>query len=300
MSVLIVGSMAFDDVETATGKVTQVIGGAATYAAIAASLFTRARLCAIVGRDFPAHELEFMQRHGIDVSGVEIAEGKTFRWSGIYSADFVSRKTLDTQLNVFETFQPKLSGEYRQSDYVFLANIHPDLQLSVLEQTRKPRLVLCDTMNLWIDTQPDRVREVLRRVDVALMNDEEARQLCNTHHLVQAGERLLTMGPHVAVIKKGEHGALLFSQEDYFVAPSYPVDAILDPTGAGDAFAGGFVGYLDQTDDLSPQNLRKAVIYGSIVASFAVEAFSIDRLRSITPGDITARYDEFRKMIEFH
>lgn len=300
MSVLIVGSMALDTIETASGRAEDVVGGAATYAAIAASLFAKVRLCAIVGHDFPARELEAMEARGIDLSGVERAAGKTFRWSGVYTQDFLSRQTLDTQLNVFESFTPRLPEEYRQNEFVFLANIHPELQLTVLQQTRNPRLVLCDTMNLWIDTSRDRVLEVLKQVDVCFMNDEEARQICNTHHLVIAGKKLLTMGPKIVIIKKGEHGALLFSYDDYFVAPSYPVEIIVDPTGAGDAFAGGFIGYLSQTGNLSPQNVRRAVVYGSIVASFTVEAFSIDRLRAVTPGEMAERYDRFRRMIEYH
>ena len=292
--------MALDTIETATGRAEEVMGGAATYAAIAASLFAKVRLCAIVGADFPAREMEAMSARGIDLTGVERADGKTFRWSGVYTQNFLSRHTLDTQLNVFERFTPQLPEEYRQSEFVFLANINPELQLTVLQQTKKPRLVLCDTMNLWIDTARDRVLEVFKQVDVCFMNDEEARQICNTHHLVIAGKRLLTMGPKIVIIKKGEHGALLFSQDDYFVAPSYPVEIIVDPTGAGDAFAGGFIGYLSQTGNLSPQNVRRAIVYGSIVASFTVESFSIDRLRSVTPGEMAERYDRFRRMIEYH
>ncbi len=300
MSVLIVGSMALDTVETATGRVENALGGAATFAGMAAALFTRVRLCGVVGEDFPPHELEALSNRGIDLAGVERAAGKTFHWSGVYSHDFTHRETLDTQLNVFEHFHPKLPDDWRDSEYVFLANIHPALQLAVLEQTKRPRLVFCDTMNLWIDSQPEQVLEVLRNVDVAFMNDEEARAICNTHHLVLAGRKLLTMGPKIVVIKKGEHGAMLFSQDDYFVAPSYPVEMLVDPTGAGDTFAGGFIGYLDQTGNHSPQNLRRALVYGSIVASFAVESFSVERLRSVTPGDIAERYDRFRRIIEYH
>lgn len=299
MGVLIVGSIALDSVETPFGKVEGALGGAATYAATAASLFTDVQLVGVVGEDFPREHLEFLRGRGIDLTGVQVAQGKTFRWSGYYDFDLNTAHTRDTQLNVFEHFDPQLPEEYREAEYVFLANINPELQLRVLDQVRQPKLVLCDTMNLWIQRSKEKVLEVLRRVDVALMNDSEARQLFETPSLIRAGRRLLQAGPKVGIIKKGEHGALLFADGDFFSAPSYPLEEVLDPTGAGDSFAGGLIGFVAYTNDPSIDNLRKAIVYGSIVASFNVEDFSLNALRRVTPEDIARRYGEFVEMTQF-
>jgi ribokinase len=299
LGVLIVGSIAFDSIETPFGKVEDVLGGAATYAATAASLFTDVQLVGVVGQDFPQEHLDFLRGRGVDLKGVQVAEGKTFRWSGYYDFDLNTAHTRDTQLNVFEHFDPQIPEEYRDAEYVFLANINPELQLRVLDQVRKPKLVLCDTMNLWIHLSKDKVLEVLRRVDVALMNDGEARQLFETPSLVRAGRRLLEAGPKVGIIKKGEHGALLFSKNTFFAAPSYPLEEVLDPTGAGDSFAGGLAGFVAYTNDPSVENLRKGIVYGSIVASFNVEDFSLNALRRIVPEDVARRYEEFVEMTQF-
>jgi ribokinase len=299
LGVLIVGSIALDSVETPFGKVENALGGAATYASTAASLFTDVQLVGVVGEDFPQEHLDFLRGRGVDLKGVQVAEGKTFRWSGYYDFDLNTAHTRDTQLNVFERFDPQLPEECRDAEYVFLANINPELQLRVLDQVRQPKLVLCDTMNLWINLSKDKVLEVLSRVDVALMNDGEARQLFETPSLIRAGRRLLQAGPKVGIIKKGEHGALLFADGDFFSAPSYPLEEVLDPTGAGDSFAGGLIGFVAYTNDPSVDNLRKAIVYGSIVASFNVEDFSLNALRRITPEDIARRYEEFVEMTQF-
>lgn len=305
MSVLIVGSVALDTVETPFGKVEDALGGAATYASVAASLFSKVQMVGVVGTDFPQQHVELLQSKAIDTTGLQRVEGKTFRWSGYYDFDLNQAITRDTQLNVFQDFTPDVPDSYRDAEIVFLANINPQLQLHVLDQVRNPQLILCDTMNLWIDIAKADLLQVLQRVDVALMNEGEARQLCGTSSLITAGKQLLTMGPKVVIIKKGEHGALMFADpagtgfSEFFAAPSYPLEEIKDPTGAGDCFAGGLSGYLDYTKDGAVNNLRKAIIYGSVVASFNVEDFSLNRLRCITPEDISRRYNEFKTMTAF-
>ncbi|HWP57280.1 MAG TPA: PfkB family carbohydrate kinase, partial [Candidatus Acidoferrales bacterium] len=247
----------------------------------------------------PPQHLEFLRSRGIDLEGLRIRPGRTFRWEGYYDFDLNQAHTLATHLNVFEHFRPELPAAYRDAAYVFLANIDPDLQLEVLEQVRQPRLTFCDTMNFWIERKRERLLEVLRRVDVVFMNDAEARELCGTFSLVRAGRALLAMGPRAVILKKGEHGAILFTRDAHFSAPSYPLEEVRDPTGAGDTFAGGFIGYLAATDDLSEPNLRRAVIYGSVLASFNVESFSLDRLRTLTHDEIRERYREFRRIAFF-
>ena len=293
---MVVGSVGLDTVETPLGCVADALGGAAIYASIAASFFTPVRIVGVVGEDFPREHLSFLESRGIDIQGIEIAPGKSFRWSGKYEFDLNQAKTLSTELNVFADFRPAIPSQYADTDYVFLANIDPELQLEVLDQIRKPKLVACDTMNYWIESKPDVLKRVLRRVNVAFMNDAEARELCCTSSLVKAGAEIRKMGPSVVVIKKGEHGAVVFTDEAYFAAPSYPLEDVWDPTGAGDSFAGGFMGYLAHTDDLSECNLRKAVVYGSVLASFDVENFSIERLRALTHQEISDRYSEFREI----
>jgi len=297
--VLVVGSIALDSVQTPFGAAQEVLGGAAVFAAAAASFFAPVRMVGVVGTDFPREHLRRLQQWDIDVSGVEVREGQTFRWSGYYEYDLNQAHTVATHLNVFEDFRPDLPRTYCCTPYVFLANIDPELQGAVLDQVETPRLTVCDTMNFWISGKRDALLAVLARVDVALMNDAEARQLCDTPSLVQAARRILDLGPRAVVLKKGEHGAAMFTRDGHFAAPGYPLEQIKDPTGAGDAFAGGLVGYLAYTDDFSDDNLRKAIICGSVVASFNVEDFSLERLARLTPNEIVERYRQFRAMTDF-
>jgi sugar/nucleoside kinase (ribokinase family) len=243
--------------------------------------------------------VEFLRSRGIDTGGLQVTEGKTFHWSGFYDYDLNQAHTRQTDLNVFADFHPRLPDAYRDARIVFLANIDPDLQLEVLDQVRDPRLVVCDTMNFWIEGKPDRLREVLKRVNIAFMNDAEARQFCGTFSVLKAARDLLAMGPEAVIIKKGEHGALLFSKNGHFSAPSYLLEQVVDPTGAGDTFAGGFIGYLAYTGDLSERNLRKATVYGSVMASFNIEDFSLKRLRTLSQEQISARYEEFKAIAFF-
>ncbi|UCH36775.1 MAG: sugar kinase [Armatimonadota bacterium] len=296
---LVVGSIALDSVQTPFGSAQEVLGGAAVFSAAAASFFAPVRMVGVVGSDFPREHLERLQQWDIDISGVEAREGDTFRWSGYYEYDMNQAHTVSTRLNVFEDFRPELSDAHRRTPYVFLANIDPELQLTVLEQMERPQLAVCDTMNFWISGKRDELEQVLGRVDLALMNDAEARQFCDTPNLVQAARGILDLGPRAVVLKKGEHGAAMFTREDHFAAPGYPLEAIKDPTGAGDSFAGGMIGYLAYTNDFSDENLRKAIVCGSVLASFDVEDFSLERLARLTPDEIVARYREFRAITDF-
>ncbi|MBI3948136.1 MAG: sugar kinase [Armatimonadetes bacterium] len=297
--VLIVGSVALDTVETPLGREENALGGAAVYASVAASLFAPVNLVGVVGADFPREHLSFLTARGIDLRGLQVVEGRTFRWSGSYDYDLNQAHTRSTELNVFEDFHPRLPDTYRDAGFVFLANIDPDLQLEVLAQVRSPRLVVCDTMNFWIEGKPNQLREVIRRADIVFMNDAEARQFCGTFSLPRAARELMALGPTAVIIKKGEHGALLFTRASHFSAPSYPMEQVVDPTGAGDTFAGGFVGYVAGTGDISEGSLRKATVYGSVVASLNIEDFSINRLRRLTPEDVSRRYAEFKSIAFF-
>ena len=300
LPVLIVGSMALDSVKTPAGEVKNALGGAADYSSVAASFFAPVQLVGVVGDDFPPEHLEFLQSRGIDLAGVQtIPGGKTFRWAGYYDFDLNIAHTLDTQLNVFADFQPALPPSYKQAKYVFLANIDPELQLQVLTQVENPTLTVCDTMNFWIEGKRDALLQVLKRVDIAFMNDAEARQLTGQLSVIKAARALQEMGPKTVIIKKGEHGALLFSGDSHFAAPSYPLEDIADPTGAGDSFAGGFIGYVASRNDISVPTLKKAVVYGSVLASYNVEDFSLNRLRTLTPEDIAARYRAFQEIAYF-
>jgi sugar/nucleoside kinase (ribokinase family) len=297
--VLIVGSVAIDSVRTPLGEADEALGGAAVYSSVAASFFAPVDLVGVVGTDFPPEHLEFLRGRRINLDGLQVHAGETFRWKGYYDFDVNQAHTLATHLNVFEQFRPELPDSYRDAQYVFLANIDPDLQLEVLEQVKNPKLTFCDTMNFWIEGKRDRLLEVLKRVDVVFMNDAEARELCGTFSLVRAGRQLLDMGPRAVIVKKGEHGAVLFTRGAHFSAPSYPLDEVCDPTGAGDTFAGGFIGYLASTDDISEPNLRRAVVHGSVLASYNVEDFSLGRMRTLTQEDIRQRYHEFRRIAFF-
>jgi sugar/nucleoside kinase (ribokinase family) len=292
---LVVGSIGLDSIETPFGVVKDVLGGAASYSALSASFFAGVRMVGVVGDDFPEEHSRLFESHGIDLAGVQRIAGETFRWNGYYEYDMNQAHTLATHLNVFETFQPRIPDAYRDTPYVFLANIDPALQLTVLDQVRNPRFVMADTMNFWINGKREQVLEVIARVDAVTLNDAEARQLCDTTSLVTAGHTLLGMGPRVVIIKKGEHGALMFTNNDYFVAPSFPLEEVHDPTGAGDTFAGGMIGYLASTDDTGEDNLRKSVLYGSVMASYSVEEFSLGRLIRLEPGEIVLRYAEMRR-----
>ncbi len=301
MSVLVVGSVALDSVETPFGSVKNALGGSATYISAAASYFTAPiRLVGVVGGDFSKSNIHFLEQRGIDLEGLEIVEGgKTFHWAGKYHYDLNSRDTLATELNVFERFNPKIPERYRKSKFVCLGNIDPVLQRRVLEQIERPRLVMCDTMNFWIERKNAELRETLKFIDVIVLNDSEARLLACEPNLIKAARVIRSFGPKIVIIKKGEHGAMLITEQTIFSAPAYPMEDIFDPTGAGDSFAGGFVGWLGRTDDLSEENLKKAVIYGSTMASFCVEKFSVDGLRDLTYLQIQDRYRAFRELSRF-
>lgn len=299
--VLIVGSVALDSVETPTGKIDNALGGAATYGSVAASLFAPVNLVGVVGEDFPKEHLEFLKNRKIDLAGLQIVEGgQTFRWKGDYNADLNQAVTHETQLGVFEHFEPNLPEHYRDADFVFLANINPELQLRVLQQVRAPKLVLCDTMNLWINVAREHVLEIFKRVDIAVLNDGEAKMLTEIDNTIQAGRALKKLGPKHVIIKKGEHGALMFSEGDeIFSSPSFPLEEVVDPTGAGDSFAGSLIGYLAKTGDLSRENLRRAVVYGSVVASTTVQDFSLAALRELSMEEVEKRYQTVREMSVF-
>ncbi|NOX96805.1 MAG: sugar kinase, partial [Nitrospirae bacterium] len=274
-------------------------GGSATYFSIAASYFTKVNLVAIVGGDFPEDYLNLLKERSIDLRGLETREGKTFRWEGRYGVDPNERETLSLCLNVFEDFHPRLIQDYRSSDYVFLANIDPSLHLEILKQLTNSQLIAGDTMNIWIEKKRNDLLQMLTGVDAFILNDSEARMLTEEENLVRAGRAILSYGPKIAIIKKGEHGVLLFSESDYFAAPAYPVESLCDPTGAGDSFAGGFLGYLAESGRRDEESLRKAVIYGSIMASFTVEGFSLDCLKTVTRKDVEKRYREFEDLVRF-
>jgi len=298
--ILAVGSVAFDSVKTPFGEVSRVVGGAATYFSVAASFFADVRLVAVVGTDFSPHLARVFGNRRIDLSGLQQLPGETFRWKGEYGFDLDSRETIYTHLNVFEQFQPVIPEAYRDSPFVFLGNIHPALQLEVLNQVRGPRLVGADTMNYWIERTPDALRQVLSRVDVLLINDSEARELAGEANLVKAARVIQAMGPRTLVIKRGEHGVLMTRPEGgFFAAPAMPLEEVFDPTGAGDTFAGGFMGYLASCDVVTDATLVRAIIYGSTLASFAVEDFSVDRLLRLTPDEIGARFAGFKTLTHF-
>jgi sugar/nucleoside kinase (ribokinase family) len=306
MSILVVGSVAYDTVETPFGRAERVLGGSASFFAVAASFFLPVNLVGVVGRDFGEQQLAAFRGRGIDLEGLERMDGETFHWQGRYSYDLNSRETVCTDLNVFEFFKPKIPERYRRSEYVFLGNIDPVLQREVLDQVARPRLVACDTMNFWIEGKPGELRRTLERVDVLLINDAEARQLSGEWNIVKAARAIRALGPRTLIVKKGEHGVLMFTEDGSFAAPAYPLEDVFDPTGAGDTFAGGFVGYLASA--LGPRDaaahpddvvLRRAVVMGSTLASFCVEAFSLDRLLRLTRAEIDERYRLFKRLTHF-
>ncbi|HUK67041.1 MAG TPA: PfkB family carbohydrate kinase [Anaeromyxobacteraceae bacterium] len=299
MSLLVVGSIALDSVQTPFGRREEVLGGSATYFSTAASFFGPVKLVATVGEDFPEEHVAFLAGRGVDLEGLERRPGRTFRWKGRYDLDLNQAHTLATELNVFADFRPHLPESYRTSEYVFLGNIDPDLQRLVLDQVHAPRFVACDTMNFWIASKRESLLKTLRRVDMLFVNDAEARQLGGDHNVVKAARRILTLGPRTLVVKRGEYGALLFSGERIFAASAYPLASLFDPTGAGDSFAGGFMGYLARGGREDAGVLRRAIVLGGVLASFAVERFSLERLKSLTSEEIRARYAEFRELVYF-
>lgn len=296
---LVVGSVALDSVETSTATRQCILGGSASFFSVTASYFTHPQLVAVVGDDFPEEHVTFFQNCGVDLSGLERVTGKTFQWAGRYAKDFSSRQTLDTQLNVFADFEPKLPTAYADAEFVFLGNIEPKLQLRVLSQMRKPRLVALDTMNFWIEGRRADLNAVLKKVDLLLLNDEEARQLADEQNLARAARIICQMGPRTVIVKRGDAGALLFHEGGVFAAPALPLEEVIDPTGAGDTFAGGFMGFLARSAEVSPATLRVAMIYGSVMASFCVEDFSLDRLRNLTIPEIAKRFSAFQDLTRF-
>ena len=299
MDLLVVGSVALDSVKTPFGEKERILGGSATHFSVSASLFSPVRLVGVVGKDFPEEHLEFLRGRGIDLEGLEVADGETFRWVGEYTENLNEAITLETHLNVFADFQPKLPERYRSSEFVFLANIDPELQLDVLRQVEKPRYVACDTMNFWIEGKPEALWRTLEHVDTLVINDGEARLLAGEENLVKAARSILRQGPKSLIVKRGEYGALLFDKEGEFWAPALPLEDLSDPTGAGDSFAGGFMGYLASRGEVSHENFRRAIIYGSTMASFNVQAFSLDRLRTLTPEEIEDRARRFKALSDF-
>jgi sugar/nucleoside kinase (ribokinase family) len=299
--VLIVGSVALDSVQTPSGKAERALGGAAVYSSVAASFFAPVRIVGVVGEDFPAEHVAFLQSRGIDTAGLQVVPGgKTFHWAGTYEGNMNQANTLSTELNVFADFRPELPESHKSSEFVFLANIDPELQLKVLDQVPNTKLTAMDTMNFWITGKPDALREVMRRVDVVFVNDAELRQLTGTVNLPRAAAAVHALGPKYVIVKKGEHGAVMYCDETMcFAAAPYPLEEVADPTGAGDSFAGGFVGYVASTGELTHANLRKAVIYGSTLASFNVQDFSLNRFKRLTRAEITERYEEFKRMVFF-
>ena len=297
--ILVVGSVALDSVRTPFGEVEEGLGGSASYFSISASHFAAVRMVAVVGEDFPARHRETFERHGVDLSGLEVAAGRTFRWRGEYAAELGHAHTLETQLNVFSAFHPKLAAQHRDAGYVFLANIDPDLQLEVLGQMKRPRLSLSDTMNYWIARKPDRVLEVLRRVDIALLNEEEARALSGETQITRAADRLVAQGARAVIVKKGEHGALYRSPDERFITPAFPVEALRDPTGAGDSFAGGFLGWLARCGRDDGRALRQALACGTAMASIAIESFTPQRLTETGPEEIAERVRLLHRMVHY-
>lgn len=299
MGIVVVGTVAFDTIETPFGRGENVLGGSATYFSTSASFFSDVSLVAVVGEDFPDEHVQFLQSRDIDVKGLSRIPGKTFHWTGKYGYDLNEAQTLDTQLNVLMDFRPNLPESYRDAEYLFLANIDPELQMEVLEQVRKPRLVACDTMNFWISSKPDALKKVLQKVDIVVINEAEARQFTGEVNLIKAARGIIALGCKRLVIKRGEYGVLMFTADSVFAAPAYPLEEVFDPTGAGDTFAGGFMGYLANTGDLSEDGIRQAIVFGSVMASFNVEDFSLNRMKRLEYKEIEARYKSFKSLTNF-
>ncbi|MBX7151516.1 bifunctional hydroxymethylpyrimidine kinase/phosphomethylpyrimidine kinase [bacterium] len=299
MGILVVGSVALDSVETPYGKAENAVGGSATFFSASASYFAPVNLVGVVGEDYPMHEIEFLKKRNVDFTGLQVVKGETFKWAGRYNYDLNQRDTIYTHLNVFQDFKPIIPDTYKNAEFVFLGNIAPELQYDVLEQVKSPKLVVLDTMNFWIEGSQKALRKTLERVDIFVLNDSEARQLANHPNLMRAAKIIFGMGPKVVVIKKGEHGAALLTKDNEFFVPAYPLEEVFDPTGAGDTFAGGFVGYLAKCNDVTEANLRRAVVYGSAMASFCVQDFSINALRNLTEKQILDRVLTFKNISHF-
>ena len=299
MSILVVGSVALDSVETPFGKVSEILGGSATYFAAVASLYTKVNLVAVVGTDFPREQIQFLIDRGVDTRGLQMMDGETFRWAGRYDYEANTTETLDLRLNVFADFHPILPEGYEKSDFVFLANIDPDLQYEVLRQVPQARLTMLDTRDFWIHQKEGPLTMAMGAVDVVTMNEGEARALAKKQNILSAARWILNLGPKTVIIKRGEYGVTMVSQTDYFRAPACPLEQVKDPTGAGDTFAGGFLGYLDKAGEVTPQTMKRAIFHGCATASFTVEEFGVDRLRSVTPEDIGRRYQELHQCTQF-
>lgn len=299
MSLLVVGSVALDSVETPFGKADEVLGGSATFFSASASNLTKVQVVGVIGSDYPVDKLKALEARGVDFAGLERAEGSSFRWRGRYRHDLNTAETLETHLGVFSSFRPKIPAQFRKASFVFLGNIDPRLQLDVLSQVDKPQMVACDTMNFWIESRRPDLVKLLGHVNAITLNDGEARQLTDCYNLVKAARWIMDRGPSLVIIKKGEHGAFMFTKESVFFAPAFPLEEVFDPTGAGDSFAGGFMGYLARAGTVTEQNLRRAVIYGSAMGSFAVEKFSIQRLLEVDDQQLAKRVAEFRQLVAF-
>ncbi len=297
MDVVVVGSLGLDTIETKFDRKEDILGGSVSYACAAAAFFARTGMVGVAGTDFPQAHLDLFKRFGIDIEGLAIAQGQTFRWSGVYEDDMINRRTLSTCLNVFAEFMPELPASYRTAPYLLLGNIAPALQLHVLDQIRSPRFVLADTMDLWINIANEPLQQVIRRVDMLALNDGEARLLTGEHNLTTCARKILAMGPSYVVIKKGEHGAMLVTRQGMYLIPAFPVDNVVDPTGAGDTFAGGFLGSLSQQPVIDDKSVCKALLHGSVVASFGVEAFSLGRLETLRKDEIQSRLTALKAMI---
>ncbi len=299
MSVLVVGSVALDTVKTPFGEARDVLGGSATFFGVSASFFSRVNLVAVVGTDFPEQHIQFLASRDIDTRGLRRVEGETFRWEGYYEYDLNEAHTMDTRLNVFSDFEPEIPDEYKKSEFVFLANIDPELQLKVLEQVEGPQLVICDTMNFWIENKREELKRTMARVDVMMLNEAEARELAEEPNLVAAARKIMDLGPQRVIIKKGEHGVLMFCEDGFFTLPGFPLESVFDPTGAGDSFGGGFVGSLAGAGGLDEPAIRRSVVYGSVLASYNVESFSCERLKDLTMEEIERRYEDFLRITRF-
>jgi len=299
MSILVVGSVALDSVETPFGKVDDVLGGSATYFSAVASLYTKVNLVAVVGTDFPMERFDFLTERGVDIRGLQVANGETFCWQARYNYETNICETLDTRLNVFADFHPVLPEGYEKSDFVFLANIDPELQYEVLQQVPNAKLTMLDTMNMWIDQKKEALIKAIRAVDVVTMNEGEVRSFAGTYGTLSAARQVLKLGPKMIIIKQGEYGCAMVGEDGYFSAPACPLEDVKDPTGAGDTFAGGFLGYLDKAGKITPQSVRQAIIHGCATASFTVEEFGVDRLRTLTLEDISRRYQELHQYTRF-
>lgn len=296
MSIVVVGSVAFDSVKTPFGAREHALGGAANYFSMSARHFSPVNLVAVVGEDFPQDHLDYLSSHNVNLDGLQRAPGKSFHWKGHYGYDLNEAQTLDTQLNVFADFKPKLPDNYRKCDTVFLANIDPNLQIEVLEQMHQPKLVALDTMNFWIEGKNEALKQALKRVDVLLINDAEARQLAQEHNVVKAVKKITEMGPKTVVVKRGEYGSMLFHNNDVFIASAYPLEDVFDPTGAGDTFAGGFVGWLDRCGKVNDETFKQAMIAGTVMSSFVIEDFSFDRMKRLRIEEIHNRYNELTRL----